>query len=68
MTDEKWLTTKEAAEHLGYSPYTLRRARLDGTLSGKEAPKATKSGKAVRYKKSDLDAWMTGDTEEAVSE
>lgn len=60
MTTEKWMTTKEAAEHLGYSPYTLRRARLDGELSGKKQPKYTKSGRAVRYKKSDLDAWMEG--------
>lgn len=63
MTGERWLTSREAAEHLGYSEYTLRRARVDGTLSGKEQPKYTKSGKAVRYKKTDLDAWMTSDTE-----
>lgn len=63
MTGERWLTSREAAEHLGYSEYTLRRARVDGMLSGKEQPKYTKSGKAVRYKKSDLDAWMTSDTE-----
>ena len=60
MTEERWLTTKEAAEHLGYSEYTLRRARFDGALSGKESPKFTKMGKAVRYKKSDLDFWANG--------
>lgn len=59
MNNEKWLTSREAAEHLGYSEYTLRRARVSGVLAGKEQPKFTKSGKAVRYKQSDLDSWMT---------
>ena len=63
MTDAKWLTTKEAADHLGYSEYTLRRARLDGKLSGKDSPKFTKMGKAVRYKMADLDSWATGEIE-----
>ena len=60
MNEDRWLTSKEAAEHLGYSEYTLRRARTDGTLSGKPQPKFTKIGKAVRYKKADLDAWVNG--------
>lgn len=63
MIDSQLLTTKEAAEYLRYSEYTLRRARVDGTLSGKKQPKFTKMGKAVRYRKSDLDNWVNG-TEE----
>jgi len=59
---EKWLTSKEAAEHLGYSEYTLRRARADGVLAGKKPPKHTKIGKTVRYQRSDLDAWVKGGT------
>ena len=55
---EKWLNTHQAAEHLGYSNHTLRRARVSGILGGKKAPKFTKSGAAVRYKASDLDSWM----------
>lgn len=58
--EDRWMTSREAAEYLGYSDYTLKRARVDKTLSGKDQPKFTKSGKAIRYKKSDLDAWMTG--------
>ncbi len=57
--EERWLTSIEAAEYLGYKPYTLRRARADKMLSGKPEPKYSKSGKAVRYRKSDLDDWMT---------
>lgn len=61
MNSEKWLTTRQAAEHLGYSEYTLRRARVDGKLGGKDQPKFTKSGKVIRYKMSDLNAWMEGE-------
>ena len=56
----KWLTSKEAAEHLGYKEYTLRRARIDGVLAGVKAPKYSKVGKTVRYQKSDLDSWVMG--------
>lgn len=62
--EERWMTSREAAAYLGYSDYTMKRARVDGRLSGKEQPKFTKSGKAVRYKKADLDAWMIGDNDE----
>lgn len=64
--DEKWMTTNEAAAYLGYSSYTMRRARLDGTLGGKEQPKFTRAagGKAIRYKKSDLDKWMAQESQE----
>ena len=66
MNNEKWLTSREAAEHLGYSEYTMRRARVDGTLAGKGQPKFTKNGKTIRYKRSDLDAWMNSDNETSV--
>ena len=61
MSAERWLTTVEAAKHLGYSPYTIRRARVDKMLSGKCEPPYTKAGRAVRYKLSDLDKWMNGE-------
>lgn len=58
---EQWLTSKEAAKHLGYSEYTMRRARTEGgTLAGKKPPKHTKIGKTVRYQRADLDAWVKG--------
>ena len=59
-TDDRWMTSKEAALHLGYSPDTLRRSRVSKQLGGKDTPSFTKSGTAIRYKKSDLDAWMMG--------
>ena len=67
MNSERWLTSREAAEHLGYSEYTLRRARVDGVLAGKGQPKFTKNGKTIRYKRSDLDAWVNGETDNAIS-
>ncbi len=55
---DKLLTSREAGEFLNYSEYTMRRARLDGRLAGKHAPKVTMIGKAVRYRQSDLDIWV----------
>jgi len=58
MIESDLLTTREAAEYLRYSAYTLRRSRLDGKLAGKLGPKFTKVGTAVRYKQGDLDEWL----------
>lgn len=59
--NDKWLTTKEAAEYLGYSQYSMRRARMNGQkLGGKEPPPHYGEGKSTRYKLSDLESWMTG--------
>ena len=63
-TQDRWMTNKEAAEYMGFKPYTLKRARKDDKLSGKEPPKAYNVGTSIRYKKSDLDAWMTGGSDE----
>jgi len=61
---DKWLTSKEAAEHLGYSEYTLRRARAEnGSLAGKTPPKHAKIGKTIRYQQSDLDEWVKNHSE-----
>lgn len=54
----KLLTTREAAEYLGYAKQTLNQWRSDGT-----GPKYLKNGKpgspgGVRYKQEDLDEWM----------
>lgn len=65
--EDRWLTSNEAAAHLGYGEYTLRQSRRTGKLAGKETPKFTKTGTAVRYKMSDLDAWVNSDSE-AVSQ
>ena len=54
------LTTKEAAEYIGYSEQALNTSRCgDKLLGGIEPPKHTKIGsKTIRYKPSDLEAWV----------
>ena len=63
--NDRWMTNKEAAEYMGFKPYTLKRGRKDDRLSGKEPPVCFKVGTTIRYRKSDLDSWMTGDNDEA---
>jgi predicted DNA-binding transcriptional regulator AlpA len=47
------LKPKDAAAHLQLSESTLAKLRLYGT-----GPRYTKAGRAVRYRRADLDAWM----------
>ena len=55
-SDDPWLTTKEAARYLNCHPNTLEKMRCRG-----DGPRFYKFGsKAVRYKKSDLDAFLMG--------
>lgn len=43
---------------LGVSPATLRKSRVTGTLLGLPTPAFLKMGKTIRYKESDLQAWL----------
>lgn len=52
--DSPYLTTGEAAAYCRVNASTLWRARQTGAL------KAAGPGSAVRYHKTDLDAWMRG--------
>jgi predicted DNA-binding transcriptional regulator AlpA len=53
------LTEIEAAEYLGLSRATLRRARMQGARSSYiSSPPFLKIGRAIRYLKSDLDKWL----------
>lgn len=52
----KWLTTVEAAAHLGLGKSTLEIWRMKG-----EGPPFTKAGGRVRYARADLDAWQRGE-------
>lgn len=54
------LTTKEAAEYIGYSEHAMNTSRGKGkTLGGFNPPKHVKIGsRTVRYKLTDLDAWI----------
>ena len=51
------LTSKEAAEFLGYAEKTLREARITGKLAGVTAPPYTKRGRYCIYEKDDLNKW-----------
>lgn len=54
------LTTREAAEYLGYGVQAMKNSRAEGgKLGGIEPPKHTNVGeKTVRYKRTDLDKWI----------
>ena len=51
------ITSKEAAEFLGYAEKTLRESRVSGTLAGVTAPPYIKRGKFCLYDPKDLAAW-----------
>ena len=53
--EDRLLTTREAAPVLGLSPITLNIDRLKGSLG---IPFVKLGSKAVRYRSSDLLAWM----------
>lgn len=50
---EPWLTKKQAAQHLAMSVSTL-----EGRLAGRMPPPHTNDGGRLRFKATDLDAWM----------
>jgi len=52
------LTTREAAQYIGFHPNTLRNSRYLGRLAGVEAPAYRKFGRVCRYKLADLDEWL----------
>ena len=52
---DQFLDTSQAAHYLGFSKSTLEWWR---TLSPRRGPLFHKPGGRVRYRKSDLDAWM----------
>jgi excisionase family DNA binding protein len=54
MTTETYFTPREAAEYLRSSPSTLAKARLTN-----RGPVFLRLGRAIRYRKSDIDAWMS---------
>ena len=53
------LTTEEAASYLAYSPYSLRRARIDNLLAGVVPPTYIKRGNRVFYRLGDLAKWLS---------
>jgi excisionase family DNA binding protein len=55
MSSESYYTPEEAAEYLRSSPSTLAKLRLYGG-----GPVFTRIGRVIRYRRSDLDHWMSG--------
>lgn len=54
MLTETYYTPEEAAEYLRSSPSTLAKLRLYGG-----GPVFTRIGRVIRYRRSDLDHWMS---------
>ena len=53
------LTEKEASQYICMSRSFLRQARMDGNCENRTpAPPFIKIGRAVRYLREDLDAWL----------
>lgn len=61
--DER-LTAEQAAEYIGVQPQTLAAWRSTGRY---DLP-FVRAGRAIRYRKSDLDAWMARRTATSVTE
>lgn len=55
--EDKLLDTAQAAHHLGYSVSALETWRCEG-----KGPKYLKLHRRVRYRLSDLDAWLDAGT------
>jgi excisionase family DNA binding protein len=53
MNYEAYMTAREAAAYLRTSPSTLAKRRLQGN-----GPAFVRIGRAIRYRKADLDCWM----------
>jgi len=51
---ERLMTRKEVAEFLGVQPGTLARWKWAGT----DCPPCVKVGRSVRYRRSDVEAWL----------
>ena len=49
--DQRWLTIKEAAAHIGVSKSFIRKHL-------RQLPHARAAGKLLRFRKADLDAWL----------
>jgi predicted DNA-binding transcriptional regulator AlpA len=63
LIDKRAYTEQETASYIGMSRSFLRQARMDGNRKGRTiAPPFIKIGRAVRYLKEDLDAWLDNQT------
>lgn len=59
MKNQKLLDESEAARQIGMSVAFLRRGRQQGIVGSRTpAPPHLKIGRAVRYLRADIDAWL----------
>lgn len=59
QTQSRALSEKEASQYICMSRSFLRQARMDGNRENRTpAPPFIKIGRAVRYLREDLDAWL----------
>jgi hypothetical protein len=63
VMDDPWFNTEEAAQHVRRAAGTLEKLRVYGG-----GPRYSKQGRSVRYRLSDLDAWMTAGLVSSTSE
>ena len=63
MSSETYYTPEEAAEYLRSSPSTLAKLRLYGG-----GPVFTRIGRVIRYRRSDLDRWMSSNLVRSTSD
>ena len=57
--EKRAYTDRQAADYIGMSESYLRISRMDGDRANRTpGPNFIKIGKAVRYLKEDLDAWL----------
>jgi excisionase family DNA binding protein len=63
MTSDTYLTPREAASYLRTSTSTLAKRRLSS-----DGPAFTRIGRAIRYRREDLDAYMAGRLVRSTSE
>jgi excisionase family DNA binding protein len=62
-SQEAYFKPHEAAEYLRSSASTLAKKRLNG-----DGPAFVRIGRAIRYRRSDLDAWMSSSIRTSTSE
>jgi predicted DNA-binding transcriptional regulator AlpA len=65
---QRALKEPEAAEYISMSESFLRQSRMDGIRENRTpGPPFVKIGRAVRYLREDLDAWLEGYRQEPKS-
>lgn len=63
MSEDRWIDTDGAARHVGVSVSTMEKLRVYG-----DGCPYSKRGRSVRYRISDLDAWMSSRVIETTSQ